>query len=78
MRITRGYKTELRPNVKQAILLYQFAGAARFAYNYGLARKKEVYTESGKRISSIDLMKELTARKHTDLPWLKDWGRYAK
>jgi putative transposase len=76
MKVTRGYKTELRPNVKQAILLYQFAGAARFAYNYGLARKKEVSAESGKRISSIDLMKELTARKHTDLPWLKNVSKW--
>ena len=76
MKVTRGYKTELRPNVKQAILLYQFAGVARFTYNYGLARKKEVYAESGKRISSIDLMKELTARKHSDLPWLNNVSKW--
>jgi putative transposase len=71
MKVTRGYKTELDPTVKQHMLLCQCAGTARFSYNYGLARKQEVYKESGKTISAIDLQKELTARKHSDLPWLK-------
>ncbi len=34
MKITRGYKTELDPTVKQQILLCKSAGTARFAYNY--------------------------------------------
>src|SRR6266516_2913449 len=76
MKITRGYKTELDPTVKQHMLLCQCAGTARFSYNYGLARKQEVYKESGKTISTIDLQKELTARKHTDLPWLKDVSKW--
>src|SRR5712692_1153914 len=76
MKITRGYKTELDPTVKQHILLCQCAGTARFAYNYGLARKQEVYKERGKSISAIDLQKELTTRKHTDLPWLKDVSKW--
>lgn len=76
MKITRGYKTELDPTVKQHILLCQCAGTARFAYNYGLARKQEVYKESGKSISAIDLQKELTTRKHTDLPWLKGVSKW--
>ncbi len=76
MKITRGYKTELDPTVKQQILLCKSAGTARFAYNYGLARKQEVYTESGQSISAIDLQKELTTRKHTDLPWLKGVSKW--
>ncbi len=76
MKITRGYKTELDPTVKQHILLCQCAGTARFAYNYGLARKQEVYKERGKSISAIDLQKELTTRKHTDLPWLKGVSKW--
>src|SRR2546430_9194732 len=76
MKITRGYKTELDPTVKQHMLLCQCAGTARFSYNYGLARKQEVYKESGKFISAIDLQKELTARKHTDLPWLKGVSKW--
>ncbi len=76
MKITRGYKTELDPTVKQHMLLCQCAGTARFAYNYGLARKLEVYKETGQRISAIDLQKELTARKHSDLPWLKNASKW--
>ncbi len=76
MKITRGYKTELDPSVKQQILLCQCAGTARFAYNYGLARKQEVYKESGKSISGIDLQRELTARKHSDLPWLRRMSKW--
>src|SRR6266705_866815 len=76
MKITRGYKTQLDPSVKQQILLCQCAGTARFAYNYGLARKQEVSKESGKFISAIDLQKELTARKHTDLPWLQGVSKW--
>jgi transposase len=76
MKITRGYKTELDPTVNQHILLCQCAGTARFAYNYGLARKQEVYKERGKSISAIDLQKELTTRKHTDLPWLKGVSKW--
>ncbi len=76
MKITRGYKTELDPTVKQHILLCQCAGTARFAYNYGLARKQEVYKASGTSISAMDLQKELTARKHTDLPWLKGVSKW--
>ncbi len=76
MKITRGYKTELDPTVRQQSLLCQCAGTARFSYNYRLARKQEVYTESGKTISAIALHKELTARKHADLPWLKGVSKW--
>jgi transposase len=76
VKITRGYKTELDPTVKQRILLCRCAGTARFAYNYGLARKQEVYKESGKSLSAIDLQRELTARKYTDLPWLKGVSKW--
>src|SRR2546421_784590 len=76
MKITRGYKTELDPTVKQHILLCQCAGTARFSYNYGLARKQEVYKESKQFISAIDLQKELTARKHSDLPWLRGMSKW--
>ena len=74
--MTRGYKTELDPTVKQHRLLCQCAGAARFAYNYGLARKQEVYKETGQRITAIDLQKELTARKRSDLSWLKPLSKW--
>jgi putative transposase len=70
MKVKRGYKTELDPSSEQYVLLCQYAGASRFAYNYGLRRKQEAYQAGEKVPTAIDLQKELTARKHTDLPWL--------
>jgi len=76
MKITRGYKTELDPTVRQSLLLGQCTGTARFAYYYGLARKQEVYKASKQFISALDLQKELTARKHSDLPWLRGMSKW--
>jgi putative transposase len=70
MKVVRGYKTELDPTTEQYVLLCQCAGAARFAYNYGLTRKQEAYQAGLPTPYASDLQKELTARKHTDLPWL--------
>src|SRR6266478_3335633 len=70
MKVKRGYKTELDPSPEQYVLLCQYAGASRFAYNYGLRRKQEAYQAGSKVPTAIDLQKELTAHKHTDLPWL--------
>lgn len=71
MIVTRGYKTELDPTQEQQDLLCQYAGIARFAYNYGLARKQEAYANREKYPTAIDLQKELTAHKKDDLPWLQ-------
>lgn len=38
-----SYKTRLEPNNKQAQKLKQFAGAARYAYNWAIAKEKEAY-----------------------------------
>ena len=43
MVIRRAYKTELKPNAPKRESLANHAGAARFAYNWGLARKTESY-----------------------------------
>jgi putative transposase len=70
MKIMRGYKTELDPTGEHYVLLCQCAGIARYAYNYGLARKEEAYKNGEKYSYANDLQRELTARKHDDLPWL--------
>ena len=68
--VTRAYKTELAPNNEQATACRQHAGAARWAYNWGLARKRDAYRTSGKSPSAIDLHRELNALKKTDLAWM--------
>jgi putative transposase len=44
MRVTRAYQTELDLNNQQVTACRRHAGAARYAYNWGLARKQEAYT----------------------------------
>jgi transposase len=47
----RSYKTELNVNNQQASKIKMFFGGARFAYNWGLARRKQVYLETKKSIA---------------------------
>lgn len=76
MKITKGFKTELDPTPEQYTLFCQCAGVARYAYNYGLARKQEAYKAKEKTPYAIQLQKELTTRKHDDLPWLSDVSKW--
>ena len=63
----------LIPNNKQTTKLFQYAGTARFAYNWALAREQENHENGGKFISNNDLRKEFTALKHTDeYAWLNN------
>ncbi len=70
MNVTRAYKTELDLNDKQVTACKQHAGAARYAYNWGLARRQEEYKATRKSLNAIDLHRELNALKKTDLPWM--------
>ncbi len=77
MLVTRAYKTELDLNDKQVTACKRHAGAARFAYNWGLRTKQERYKATGKSPSAIDLHRELNALKKTDLPWMYDVSKCA-
>lgn len=68
--VTRAYKTELDLNNAQVTDCKRHAGAARYAYNWGLAQKREAYTATDKCPSAIDLHRELNALKKTELPWM--------
>ena len=70
MKITRGYKTELDLNNKQRTACLQHAGCARFAFNWGLARKIEAYKKGEKVPTAIDLHRELNKLKKTELSWM--------
>src|SRR5215469_311554 len=65
--ISRAYKTELDLNNAQITACKRHAGAARFAYNWGLARKQEAYTATGTSPSAIELHRELNVLKQTEL-----------
>jgi putative transposase len=75
--IQRAYKTELALNNKQITACRKHAGAARWAYNWGLARKQETYRATGTSPSAIDLHRELNALKQGDVPWMYEVSKCA-
>lgn len=77
MQITRGYRTELDLNNKQITLCKKHAGAARWAWNWGLSRKQEVYQQTGKSISAMELHRELNQLKQRTLPWMYECSKCA-
>ncbi|MEX1336742.1 RNA-guided endonuclease InsQ/TnpB family protein, partial [Hydrogenibacillus schlegelii] len=77
MKIHRAYRYELDPNTEQRILLAKHAGAARFAYNWGLARWIEIYEKEGRTTNAIELHRELNRLKKTDFPWLYEVSKWA-
>src|SRR5579872_3159992 len=77
MTVTRAYKTEFDLNDRQVTACKRHAGAARYAYNWGLLRKREAYAAAGTSLSAIDLHRELNALKKTDLPWMYEVSKCA-
>lgn len=59
MIINKAYKVELIPNNKQRALLEKSAGCARFAYNWGLRERINLYEKEKRYITSIDQNKIL-------------------
>jgi putative transposase len=70
MRVQRAYKTELDLSDHQVTACKQHAGAARWAYNWGLRVKHERYKATKKRPTALELHRELNALKKTEVPWL--------
>jgi putative transposase len=71
--IIKTIRVMLLPSNKQKTKLFQYANAARFAYNWALGREQENYKNGGKFISDYDLRKEFTQLKKTDdYAWLNN------
>lgn len=66
-----SHRIRLDPNNVQRTWLERCAGAARFTFNWGLARWKELYA-AGEKPSWQKLNAELNARKATDLSWMAE------
>lgn len=77
MIVTQAYRFALDPTPTQERDLRSHAGAARFAWNWGLARCQERYHAEGKWYSAIDLHKAWNAAKKAD-PALAWWGQNSK
>lgn len=64
-------KVRLHPNKKQLTKLFQYAGCARFAYNWTIARERDNYKQGNKFLSDNDLRKEFTQlKKQPEYCWL--------
>ena len=64
--MTLTYKVRLEPNNKQVGKFRQFAGAARFAYNWALEQQNKNHEASGKFLTGYDLRKQFTQYKQAN------------
>ena len=68
----KSFKVMLMPNKHQRTRLFQFAGTARFAYNWALRKEIDAHSAGEKFISNFDLRKEFTVlRNSAEYPWLR-------
>jgi len=72
MIIQRAYKTELDSNNEQTSLFRQYAGAARFVYNWALADRIERYKDGQQSTNIYEQRRRFNALKHEQFPWLSD------
>jgi putative transposase len=66
----RAYTGELDLNHAQTTACKQHAGAARWAYNWGVQRKQAEYRTTGTSPTALELQRELNALKQTEVPWM--------
>jgi putative transposase len=80
MIVNQAFRYELKPNNKQIGLFIKHCGVARFAWNWALSKRKELYkTHEGKErfTSAISQHKELNALKKTEFPWMYEVSKCA-
>ena len=66
-------KIRIIPTKEQEQQLWKSAGAARFIYNWTLAKQEENHKNNGKFIPDNDLRKEVTKMKQTEeFKWLNE------
>lgn len=75
--ILRAYKTEITVNNKQQTLLLQHLGAARWAYNWALSKKKEAFDKKEKIPNAIELHRELNKLKQSEVLWMYNSSKSA-
>lgn len=69
----KSIKVRLNLNNKQRTKLFQYAGCARFAYNWAIAREQDNYNQGNKFLSDSELRKEFTQlKKLQEYKWLNE------
>lgn len=77
MKVTQAYRFALNPSPGGERMLRSHAGAARFAWNWGLAKCIERYEAEGRWYSAAELHKLWNTEKKTD-PALAWWRENSK
>ena len=62
----KSIRVQLLPNNKQKTKLFQFAGAARYAYNWALNKQMDHFFEGHKIQTDSALRKEFTVLRHAE------------
>jgi putative transposase len=75
--VVQAYRFALDPAPAQERMLLSHAGAARFAWNWGLARCQERYAAERRWYSAMELQKLWNAEKRSD-PALSWWAENSK
>jgi putative transposase len=73
----QAFRYEIDPNDRQRTNLAKHAGCARFAYNWGLARRQEAFQQTGRSLNAIALHRELNLLKAAELPWMYEVSKCA-
>ena len=69
----KSIKVRLKPNNKQLTKLFQYAGCARFAYNWAIAKERDNYKKGNKFLSDNKLRKEFIQLKRLkEYKWLNE------
>lgn len=71
-----AHEIKLYPTPKQEAFFRKSCGVARFAFNWGLAKWKEMY-EAKEKTSAYTLIKNLTSVKRKEFPWMMEVGKSA-
>ncbi|MCL6636635.1 MAG: helix-turn-helix domain-containing protein, partial [Alicyclobacillus sp.] len=77
MQIHRAYRYEFSSNRAPQHLLAKHAGVARFAYNWGLARRIALYEETGQGTNAIGQYWEPNRLKKSDFLWIYEVSKCA-
>ncbi len=77
MEVNCAYRYELKPNVAKRILLAKHAGAARFAYNWGLAKRIALYEQDKTSTNAIEQHRLLNSLKGSEFPWMYEVSKCA-
>jgi putative transposase len=77
MLIKKAYRYELKPNSFKRILLAKHAGTSRFAYNWGLSQRIEIYEKDKSTTNAIEQHRLLNSLKAQTFPWMYEVSKCA-